>query len=40
MLDKDFITKEEALALLIVGTSCTSAELDMTSNEVKITRKI
>jgi len=40
MLDKDFVTKEEALALILVGTSCTSAELDMTGNEIKITRKI
>lgn len=40
MLDKDFITKDEALALILVGTSCTSAELDMTGNEIKITSKI
>ena len=40
MLDKDFVTKEEALALILVGTSCTSAELDMTGKDIKITRKI
>lgn len=40
MVDKEFVTKEEALALILVGTSCTSAVLDMTGNEVKITRTI
>lgn len=40
MVDKEFVTKEEALALILVGTSCTSAELDMTGNEINITRKI
>lgn len=40
MVDKKFVTKEEAHALILVGTSCTSAVLDMTGNEVKITRTI
>ena len=40
MLEKGFVTKEEALALILVGTSCTSAELDMTGKDIKISRKI
>ena len=36
MLDKGFVTKEEAIALSIVGTSGTIAEIDMTGNVIKI----
>ena len=40
MLDKGFVTKEEAIALYLVGTSGTNAEIDMTGNEINIASKI
>lgn len=40
MLDKNFVTSEEAIALLIVGTSGTNAEIDMTGDEINISSKI
>lgn len=40
MLDKGFVTKEEARALSIVGISGTIAEIDMTGDEINIARKI
>lgn len=40
MLDKDFVSREEAIALSIVGTSGTVAEIDMTGDEINIARKI
>ena len=36
MLVKGFVTKDEAIALSIVGTSGTIAEIDMTGNVIKI----
>ena len=36
MLDKGFVTKDEAIALSIVGTSGTIAEIDMTGNVINI----
>ena len=39
MLDKGFVTKEEAIALYIVGTSGTNAEIDMTGYEINIASK-
>lgn len=40
MLVKGFVTEEEAIALYIVGTSGTNAEIDMTGDEINIARKI
>ena len=40
MLVKGFVTEEEAIALYIVGTSGTNAEIDMTGYEINISRKI
>ena len=40
MLDKNFVTSEEAIALSIVGTSGTNAEIDMTGDEINISCKI
>ena len=40
MLDKNFVTSEEAIALSIVGTSGTNAEIDMTGDEINISSKI
>lgn len=40
MLDKGFVTKEEAIALSIVGTSGTIAEIDMTGDEINISCKM
>ena len=40
MLVKGFVTDEEAIALYIVGTSGTNAEIDMTGDEINIARKI
>lgn len=40
MLDKGFVTKDEAIALFIVGTSGTNAEIDMTGYEINIASKI
>ena len=39
MVDKGFVTKEEAIALYIVGTSGTNAEIDMTGYEINIASK-
>ena len=39
MLDKGFVTKEEAIALYIVGTSGTIAEIDMTGYDINIASK-
>ena len=39
MLVKGFVTKEEAIALYIVGTSGTNAEIDMTGYEINIASK-
>ena len=39
MLDKGFVTKDEAIALYIVGTSGTNAEIDMTGYEINIASK-
>jgi len=36
MLDKGFVTSEEAIALSIVGTSGTIAEIDMTGDKINI----
>lgn len=40
MLDKNFVTREEAIALSIVGTSGTIAEIDMTGDEINISCKM
>ena len=40
MLDKGFVTEEEAIALYIVGTSGTNAEIDITGDEINIASKI
>lgn len=40
MLDKNFVTREEAIALSIVGTSGTIAEIDMTGYDINITCKM
>jgi hypothetical protein len=40
MLDKNFVTSEEAIALAIVGTSGTIAEIDMTGDEINISCKM
>ena len=40
MFDKGFVTKEEAIALYLVGTSGTIAEIDMTGCEINICRMI
>ena len=40
MLDKGFVTKEEAIALYLVGTSGTNAEIDMTGYDINIASKI
>lgn len=40
MYDKGFVTKEEAIALYIVGTSGTNAEIDMTGYEINIASMI
>ena len=39
MLVKGFVTEEEAIALYIVGTSGTNAEIDMTGYEINIASK-
>lgn len=39
MLVKGFVTKEEAIALYIVGTSGTIAEIDMTGYDINIDSK-
>ncbi len=39
MLVKGFVTKEEAIALYIVGTSGTNAEIDMTGYDINIDSK-
>lgn len=39
MLVKGFVTKEEAIALYIVGTSGTIAEIDMTGYDINIASK-
>ena len=39
MLVKGFVTKEEAIALYIVGTSGTNAEIDMTGCDINIDSK-
>lgn len=39
MLVKGFVTKDEAIALYIVGTSGTNAEIDMTGYEINIDSK-
>lgn len=39
MVDKGFVTKEEAIALYIVGTSGTNAEIDMTGYDINIDSK-
>lgn len=39
MLDKGFVTREEAIVLSIVGISGTIAEIDMTGDEINISRK-
>ena len=40
MLDKNFVTREEAIALSIIGTSGTIAEIDMTGDEINISCKM
>ena len=40
MLDKNFVTREEAIALSIVGTSGTIAEIDMTGYDINIACKM
>ena len=40
MLVKGFVTEEEAIALYLVGTSGTNAEIDMTGDEINIASKI
>lgn len=40
MLDKGFVTKEEAIALYMVGTSGTIAEIDMTGDKINISCKM
>ena len=40
MLVKGFVTEEEAIALYIVGTSGTIAEIDMTGYDINIASKI
>ncbi len=40
MLDKNFVTREEAIALSIVGISGTVAEIDMTGDEINISCKM
>ncbi len=39
MVDKGFVTKEEAIALYLVGTSGTIAEIDMTGYDINIDSK-
>ena len=39
MLVKGFVTEEEAIALYIVGTSGTNAEIDMTGYDINISSK-
>lgn len=40
MLDKGFVTREEAIALSIAGTSGTIVEIDMIGDKVNIARKV
>ena len=40
MLDKGFVTSEEAIALSMVGTSGTIAEIDMTGDKINISCKM